>query len=83
MTQRWSPDQVAAMAPDAASLANGRKLSDVAKWRGLGQSDSHLWGEIQGSGSKAYQTCIEFAEPAFIVPVRAASFPASMRWGWR
>lgn len=63
------------MAPDAASLANGRKLADAAKWRGLGLSDSHAWGEIQGSGSKAYQTCIEFAEPAFHCSCPSRKFP--------
>ncbi|MGH2485788.1 MAG: SWIM zinc finger family protein [Ktedonobacterales bacterium] len=46
---RLSSDQVLALAPDAGSAANGKKLADVKYWRGVGQNERALWGECQGS----------------------------------
>lgn len=42
-------DQVAALAPDAASAAAGRKLSSAGHWKNLGHDDVALWGDCQGS----------------------------------
>ena len=63
------------MAPDAASMAAGRKLAQARQWQLLGASDTHLWGELQGSGAKPYQTCIERAEPAFHCSCPSRKFP--------
>lgn len=63
------------MAPDAASMAAGRKLAQATQWKLLGASDTHLWGELQGSGAKPYQTCIERAEPAFHCSCPSRKFP--------
>nr|WP_209262574.1 hypothetical protein [Thiorhodococcus minor] len=63
------------MAPDAASAAAGRKLGSAAKWQTLGQTERLIWGEIEGSGSKPYQACIDVAGPAFKCSCPSRKFP--------
>lgn len=75
MPVRWSVEDVNKMAPDAGSIAAGRKLAQAKQWKLLGASDTHLWGELQGSGAKPYQTCIERAEPAFHCSCPSRKFP--------
>ena len=81
MTTPWTTEQVTAMAPDAASVAAGRKLGSVNKWKTLGQSNDVLWGECQGSGSNPYQTCIEQSEPAFKCSCPSRKFPCKHALG--
>lgn len=81
MSIQWTTDQVTAMAPDAASVAAGRKLGSTSKWKSLGQSDQVLWGECQGSGSNPYQTCIELAGPAFKCSCPSRKFPCKHALG--
>lgn len=75
MRVRWSVEDVSKMAPDAGSISAGRKLAQARQWKLLGASDTHLWGELQGSGAKPYQTCIERAEPAFHCSCPSRKFP--------
>jgi len=75
MPVSWSVEDVNKMAPDAGSVAAGRKLAQARQWKLLGASDTHLWGELQGSGAKPYQTCIERAEPAFHCSCPSRKFP--------
>jgi hypothetical protein len=75
MLVRWSVEDVNKMAPDAGSIAAGRKLAQAKQWQLLGASGTHLWGELQGSGAKPYQTCIERAEPAFHCSCPSRKFP--------
>lgn len=56
---RYTAEQVLALAPDAGSAANGRKLAAARHWRNLGQSDEAVWGECQGSA--LYQVRAELA----------------------
>lgn len=42
-------EQVAALAPDAASASAGKKLASPRSWQNLGQHDAALWGQCQGS----------------------------------
>ena len=71
----WTPEQVLALAPDAASAKSGRELSQARKWLNPGYTDQVLWGELQGSGSKPYQTIIELATPAFHCSCPSRKFP--------
>jgi hypothetical protein len=68
MRERWSVDQVTAIAPDPSSLSAGRGLAHAAKWldRGVasGPPDT-IWGLCRGSGSKPYQICVDVVAPAF------------------
>ncbi|XGW00583.1 MAG: SWIM zinc finger domain-containing protein [Leptolyngbya sp. BL-A-14] len=75
MLAQWTADQVLALAPDAASAKNGRGLATRQKWVSLGQQQSVLWGECQGSGKKPYQTQIDLSEPAFRCSCPSRKFP--------
>ncbi len=65
MTERWRPDHVEAMAPDAAAARAARQLAVPRRWHGTGADDEGVWGECRGSGSEAYQVVVELATPAF------------------
>jgi hypothetical protein len=52
-------DQVLALAPDAGSAANGKKLANVRHWHTLGQSPEAAWGECQGSA--LYQVRVDLS----------------------
>ena len=71
----WSPERVAALAPDPASAAAGRALAVLKKWSALGQSDRAIWGLCQGSGKQPYQARVELAEPAFKCSCPSRKFP--------
>ncbi|MBJ6609153.1 MAG: SWIM zinc finger family protein [Candidatus Thiothrix moscowensis] len=71
----WTTAQVTALAPDAASLKAGEKLSQPHQWQTLGQADGVVWGEIKGSGKNPYQTAIALAEPAFKCSCPSRKFP--------
>ena len=55
--------QIAALAPDANSVAAGKKLSAIKNWRDLGRSPVALWGQCQGSA--VYQVKIDLGELAY------------------
>ncbi len=71
----WTAERILSLAPDASSSKAGRELASPRKWRALGRSDSALWGEHQGSGSKPYQTAIDLTEPAFKCSCPSRKFP--------
>ena len=64
MSDRWSIDDVWAVAPDAASRKAAVKVGKAASWpqRGAvaatGGGTTAVWGECQGSGSKPYLTAV-------------------------
>lgn len=71
----WSEEQVVAAAPDASSVAAGRKLVKPAPWVESGITDSLLWGACQGSGKKPYQVSIDLTEPAYRCSCPSRKFP--------
>ncbi|WP_330185296.1 DUF5691 domain-containing protein [Nocardia sp. NBC_01503] len=73
MTTAWTADQIAALAPDAASLTAARKLR--GKWSGSGQHNTAIWGLCQGSGSRPYQTIVDTAGPAYKCSCPSRKFP--------
>jgi hypothetical protein len=77
----YSPEQIIALAPDAASAKAGRSLATVEKWQNVGRDDRALWGECQGSGSKPYQTVIDLNEPAFKCSCPSRKFPCKHALG--
>ncbi len=42
-------EAVLQMAPDSSSQAAGKKLASPKDWKNLGQNDTAIWGECQGS----------------------------------
>lgn len=75
MTINWTTEHISTLAPDSGSLKNGRVLAIASKWQNLGQANGILWGEIKGSGSNPYQTCIEQATPSFKCSCPSRKFP--------
>ncbi|MBD2256894.1 SWIM zinc finger family protein [Pseudanabaena sp. FACHB-2040] len=75
MQTQWTPEQVLALAPDAASAKNGRGLAIGHKWSSLGTHQSAVWGECQGSGKNPYRTQIDLSEPAFRCSCPSRKFP--------
>lgn len=73
MTTAWTAEQIAALAPDAASLTAARKLR--GKWSGSGQHESTLWGLCAGSGSRPYQTIVDTSGPAYKCSCPSRKFP--------
>jgi hypothetical protein len=73
----YSPDQIKALAPDAASWSAAQGLSHVKEWSLLATDAQHsaLWGEIKGSGKKPYQIGIDLGEPAFKCTCPSRKFP--------
>ena len=80
---RWTADQVLATAPDAASVAAGRKLATPGPWSDTGVSAEPpaLWGSCAGSGKTPYQTVIDLAGPAFKCSCPSRKFPCKHALG--
>jgi hypothetical protein len=72
---RWSLHAVEKAAPDAASLAAGRKLATPGPWSDLGSTDVLLWGRCQGSGKTPYQVSIDLTGPAYRCSCPSRKFP--------
>lgn len=67
--------QVLALAPDAGSANNGKKLAQAKQWPLLGQSGRAVWGECQGSGPKPYQVRVDLADFASKCSCPSFKFP--------
>ena len=77
----WTPEQVLALAPDAASAKAGRELSQARKWLSLGRSETTLWGELQGSAKEPYRACVDLGETAFSCTCPSRKFPCKHALG--
>lgn len=76
-----APDQVTALAPDAASLKAGRELAAPRKWSALGADADALWGLAQGSGKEPYQTRVALADLATKCSCPSRKFPCKHALG--
>ena len=74
-----STDQVLALAPDTSSVAAAKKLAKPGAWRNLGQSESALWGECQGSA--LYQTEVALSDLATKCSCPSRKFPCKHALG--
>src|SRR6187399_468059 len=72
---RWSLQAVEKAAPDAASLAAGRKLATPGPWSELGSNETLVWGRCQGSGKTPYQVSIDLTGPAYRCSCPSRKFP--------
>lgn len=66
-------EQITNMAPDPASLAAGKKLSNSPEWREVAQNQEVLWGLCQGSA--LYQVCIELSAYGYKCTCPSRKFP--------
>lgn len=70
-----TPDQITALAPDAASLKAGQGLATPRKWQSAGGDDEVLWGLAMGSGKEPYQTRVALGDLATKCSCPSRKFP--------
>ncbi|MFT4125701.1 MAG: SWIM zinc finger family protein [Gordonia sp. (in: high G+C Gram-positive bacteria)] len=81
MGDRWSSDQVLALAPDAASVKAGQKLATPTPWSGTGAHGHVVWGLCKGSGKNPYQTLVDTSAPAYKCSCPSRKFPCKHALG--
>jgi hypothetical protein len=79
--ERWSRDQVLALAPDAASQRAAAGVSAPGKWSGTGALPGVVWGECKGSGATSYRTCVDLTGPAYRCGCPSRKFPCKHALG--
>jgi hypothetical protein len=72
---QFSQEQVAQLAPDAASAKAGLQLATSAKWQLKAFNEKSIWGECQGSGKNPYKTFIDMTNIAFQCSCPSRKFP--------
>jgi SWIM zinc finger len=79
MVDRWSREQVLALAPDASAQSGAQRVGVPGPWSGTGLQtsgdDAAVWGECRGSGAKPYRTCVELSGPAYRCTCPSRKFP--------
>jgi hypothetical protein len=75
VTNRWSAEQVLALAPDEPSRRAAGRLADPAHWSGAGATGTVVWGRCAGSGQALYQTVIDLSGPAYKCSCPSRKFP--------
>ncbi|MDV6376418.1 SWIM zinc finger family protein [Deinococcus arenicola] len=75
MSDALTPETILALAPDAGSAANARKLATPGKWPTLNDTGSVLWGECQGSGKNPYLTAVDLSGPVAKCSCPSRKFP--------
>ncbi|MFI5777812.1 SWIM zinc finger family protein [Nocardia sp. NPDC051570] len=75
----WTAEQIAALAPDSASLAAARKLR--GRFSGTGRHADAVWGLCKGSGSRPYQTIVDLSGPAYTCTCPSRKFPCKHALG--
>ncbi|WP_052573458.1 SWIM zinc finger family protein [Haloferula sp. BvORR071] len=76
-----TPDQITAIAPDAASLKAGRDLATPRKWQVTGGDAEVLWGLAMGSGKEPYQTRVSLGDLATKCSCPSRKFPCKHALG--
>ncbi|BDH15540.1 SWIM zinc finger family protein [Streptomyces hygroscopicus] len=79
--ERWTTDQVLALAPDEASRRAGGKLAAPGPWSETGADGGAVWGRCKGSGKKPYQTVVDIKGPAFKCSCPSRKFPCKHALG--
>ncbi|MES4901234.1 MULTISPECIES: SWIM zinc finger family protein [unclassified Streptomyces] len=79
--ERWTAEQVLALAPDAASRKAGGKLATPGPWSGAGAHGRGVWGLCAGSGSKPYQTVVDLDGPGCRCSCPSRKFPCKHALG--
>src|SRR5437588_8586551 len=71
--------QISTLAPDASSLAAGKKLAAGRDWRALGHDERALWGECQGSA--LYQVRVDLGDLSAKCTCPSRKFPCKHALG--
>ena len=78
---RWTTEQVLALAPDASSQRAAARLADLSRWSGAGAAGQVVWGLCAGSGQSPYQTVIDLSGPAYKCSCPSRKFPCKHALG--
>ncbi|MEV0233090.1 SWIM zinc finger family protein [Nonomuraea sp. NPDC050786] len=81
MIERWSRDQVLALAPDASSQKAAQGVATPGKWSLRGTTGTILYGECKGSGARPYLACVDLTEPAYRCSCPSRKFPCKHALG--
>ncbi|WP_308126058.1 SWIM zinc finger family protein, partial [Nonomuraea ceibae] len=65
MIERWSRDQVLALAPDAPSRKAAQEVAAPGSWTSCGVAGDVLFGACEGSDPTPYEARVDLAEPAY------------------
>jgi hypothetical protein len=65
VAERWTVEQVAAVAPAPSSIAAAEGLASPTTWVSLGADARAAWGRCRGSGAEPYETMVDHAEVAW------------------
>lgn len=79
--ERWTTEQVRALAPDEASRAAGGKLARSGRWPETGAGGGAVWGVCEGSGSTPYRVVVDLNGPAFQCSCPSRKFPCKHALG--
>ncbi|MFH8406698.1 SWIM zinc finger family protein [Streptomyces sp. NPDC018019] len=79
--ERWTSEQVLALAPDAPSRKAGSRLAAPGSWPETGTRRGAVWGLCKGSGSEPYRTVVDTAGPAFTCSCPSRKFPCKHALG--
>ncbi|MEO6571105.1 MAG: SWIM zinc finger family protein, partial [Ilumatobacteraceae bacterium] len=63
--ERWTVEQVVAVAPSPRAIVAAEPLAVGPRWSALGVDDRALWGRCRGSGAEPYDTMVDHAEVAW------------------
>lgn len=78
---RWTAEDVLALAPDAASRKAGSKLAGPGPWSGAGAGDEAVWGLCKGSGKTPYRTVVDLGGTAYRCSCPSRKFPCKHALG--
>src|SRR5919198_3074580 len=85
MSERWSRDQVLALAPDAASRQTAERVATPGLWSDTGsytgEDVAAVWGSCKGSGAKPYRACVDLSGPAYRCTCPSRKFPCKHALG--
>ncbi|MFI7447632.1 SWIM zinc finger family protein [Nonomuraea sp. NPDC049714] len=81
MIERWSRDQVLALAPDAPSKKAAQGVATPGKWSLRGTTGDVVFGECKGSGAKPYLAAVDLTEPAYRCSCPSRKFPCKHALG--
>lgn len=79
--ERWTADQVLALAPDASSRKAGARLAAPAPWSGTGTTGPVVWGLCAGSGGNPYRTVVDTSGPGYKCGCPSRKFPCKHALG--
>ncbi|MFI9721456.1 SWIM zinc finger family protein [Streptomyces sp. NPDC052396] len=79
--ERWTSEQVLALAPDDVSRTAGGRLAVPGSWSGTGTRGDAVWGHCAGSGGTPYRTVVDLNGPAFRCSCPSRKFPCKHALG--